>query len=335
VGLSALVALPVALGPIAAGSDAAIRAAVWAGTALWLLWRVFVGYLPIPSGRNLLWSAVLAALAGLAGRQDMMVALWMFPIMTALSKDARGHVDQAVRVSAWLIMALAFYQRWNWAGSAPSSVFPTPAAFAGAALMLIPVALERGDRLLAAGLAAALVWTGSLGAWLGLFSALAVTFRGRNRFWAWLGVAGAAGCAVAVYGQLGSAEWTGRLQEWKEALAMMARRPLLGGGPGAPGEGRQYYLATAAELGIPFALLWFGGLWHSLRGRSYKQFGLGAVLVQGLWDSPFSSAPNLWLLAYLAASSSSETSEGVAIPSRLRPWAGLLVLLAAWAALAL
>jgi hypothetical protein len=59
------------------------------------------------------------------------------------------------------------------------------------------------------------------------------------------------------------------------------------------------------------------------------------VLVQGLWDSPFSSAPNLWLLAYLAASSSSETSEGVAIPSRLRPWAGLLVLLAAWAALAL
>ncbi|MFA5138510.1 MAG: hypothetical protein WC728_04690 [Elusimicrobiota bacterium] len=339
-GLSALVALPVALGPIAVGvfgasAHAAIQAAVWSGTALWLLWRVFVGYLPIPSRRNLLWSAALALLAGAAGSRDMMVAVWMFPVMTALSKDARSYVDEAVRVSAWLIMALAVHQRLAGGASAPSSVYASPPVLAGAALMLLPVSLERGDRLLAAGLAAALLWTGSLGAWLGLSAGLAVAFRGRNRLWSRLGLVGSAACAVAIYGQLGSVEWVQRWEGWKAAFGVMARQPLLGCGPGGLAEGHQYYLATAAEAGIPFALLWFGGLWHCLRGRSYKQFGLGAVLVQSLWDSPFSSASNLWLLSYLAASSTSETSEGVDIPSRARPWAGLLVLLGAWRVLTL
>ena len=51
--------------------------------------------------------------------------------------------------------------------------------YAGAVLMLLPLALERGDWLLGAGLLWSLLWTRSEGAWLGLAGALAITRRQR------------------------------------------------------------------------------------------------------------------------------------------------------------
>ncbi|MEE8424997.1 MAG: hypothetical protein V3S11_04175, partial [Elusimicrobiota bacterium] len=62
--LPALVALPAALGLLLRGSwdvwaQTVIHVAAAGGTTLWLLSRTFVGYLPLPSRRNMAWTAAL------------------------------------------------------------------------------------------------------------------------------------------------------------------------------------------------------------------------------------------------------------------------------------
>ena len=65
--LPALVALPAALGLLLRGSwdiwaQTLIHVAAAGGTTLWLLSRTAVGYVPLPSKRNLLWAAALILL---------------------------------------------------------------------------------------------------------------------------------------------------------------------------------------------------------------------------------------------------------------------------------
>ncbi|MBI5596121.1 MAG: O-antigen ligase family protein [Elusimicrobia bacterium] len=353
--LPALVALPVAVGPLLRGAwdpwaQALVCSAVSAGGALWLALRVLVGYIPRPALRQLWWTAALAALGGLAawtgplaGEAPLdwpvhLVALFILAAVAVMDKDERETVDQAVRAVAWVLMALAFYQRIALADDRPESALVNANIWAGTILMLLPLAADRRDWLLAAGLLVSLWWTKSVGAWLALFAALLLTARWRGELKAWAGLAGSLLCLVFVYNKFQSPEVLDRLAWWEGAARMAWQRPWTGFGPGSfaaalPGfqskglgtvYAHQYPLQSAAEYGIPFALLWFGGLWRQLwKGRSYKRFGALAVLLQSLWDWPLSLPANLWLFCWLAGSASPESGAGVGVRSRWKiPVAG-------------
>ncbi|MBI4423316.1 MAG: hypothetical protein HY554_06295 [Elusimicrobia bacterium] len=375
--LPALVALLVAGGPLLRGSfelatQSALHLVVVAGLTAWLLSRVAVGFLPLPSNRLLVWSGALACLSwasawsspvhGLARSEwyAFLEGLWIFAAMAALSKDERTGIDQAVRASAWVLMSLAFYQHFTLGVESPASALPGPSVYAGAVLMLLPLAVERGDWLLGLGLLWTLCWAKSPGAWFGLAAAVAVTQRRAHPVLARAGAAVALGCAVILYGRLDSPEVAHRWGWWRAAWAMAADRPLTGFGPGAfahvlpayrelaPGalygsHAHQYLLEVLAGFGVPFALLWFAGLWRSIMSEGhYKRFAVIAVLIQSLWDYTLSVPSNLWLFCYCAASPIPDTGRGVNIPSPYKPVAATLTLaaglalggrvLAAWSA---
>ncbi|MBI3300025.1 MAG: O-antigen ligase family protein [Elusimicrobia bacterium] len=364
--LSALVALPVVAGPLLRGAwdpwaQALVAAASAAGAALWLALRVSAGYVPLPSRRALAWAAAVAAAgsfsalaAPLSGELPLewpahLVGLWIFMAVAVMPKDQRELVDQGVRAAAWVLMALAFYQRWALADDRPESALVNANVWAGTILMLLPLAVDRRDWLLAGGLLVCLWWTKSVGAWLALSAATLLVTRWRGELKAWLALAGTLACLVAVYDKFQSPEVLDRMAWWRSAAAMALERPWTGFGPGSfaaalPGfqaEGlgtvyaHQYPLQAAAEYGVVFAVLWFGGLWRQLlRARTYKRFGALAVLLQSLWDWPLSLPANLWLFCWLAGSATPESGEGAGVRLRWKlPLAAAALSAGAWAVL--
>jgi len=358
--LPLLAALLTAAGPLARGSwdlwaQAVLAFCVVAGTCAWLFSRILVGYVPLPSRGLLAWVAALSLVGSLSVlaspvrgliEADWMVflcALWIFPAMTAISKDQRGWIDSSVRVSAWILMVLAFYQHFSLHEDRPASALLNQYVYAGAVLLFLPMAVEKKDWLLVIGLFWSLVWTKSVGAWLGLAVALGVTQRRASPFWFWTGAAIASVCAVLIYAKLETPEVLHRWWWWQAAARMAIDRPWLGFGPGAfayvlphyvdrPQTGlfslyaHQYPLEILSGYGVVFACLWFGGLWRCLsRGSSHKTFGAIAILVHSLWDYPLSIPSNLWLMSYFAASSVPDSDEGINIPSRHKAPALLLV----------
>lgn len=358
--LTALVAVPAALGPLLRGSwdpwaQTLVAACVAAGGSAWLALRICLGYVPLPSPRARLWLLALAALAALSAARAplsgeapfeltvFLVGLGVVAATAVLSKDERGAVDQAVRAAAWVLMALAVYQRVALADDRPESALVNANAWAGTILMLLPVAADRRDWLLAAGLTLCLWWAKSVGAWMALSAALLLTARWRGEVKTWAALGGGLVCLVAVYNKFQSPEVLDRLGWWRAAAAMAMDRPWLGFGPGAfaaalpgyQGDGlstvyaHQWPLQTAAEYGLPFALLWFAGLWRLLfSARSYKRFGALAALLHSLWDWPLSLPGNLWLFCYLAACSVPESGEGAGVRGPRRLPAAVAVLAA-------
>jgi len=350
--LPALVALFAALGPLLRGAwdlwaQVLLQAAAAAVFFLWLAWRAASGRVLLPPRRLLAWTAALMAFSaasalaspvhGLA-RPDwynLWAALWIFPAVSVLTNEQRSRIDEAIRASAWILFALAFYQHFRLGEERPASALINENVYAGAVLMLFPVAIERGAWLLSVCLLWSLWWTRSAGAWLAL-SATVMLYRRRARgplFWA--GAAAALACAAAFYGKLGAPETLNRWRWWKAAAAMAAARPLLGFGPGAfayvlpaysaraeglnSGYAHQYILQTVADMGIPFALAWFAGLWRCLRASGpYKRFGLIAVLIHSLWDYALSMPANLWLFCYLAACAAPPGAVEADLPPRQR-----------------
>ncbi len=350
--LPALVALPTALGPLLRGSwdlwtQCLIHAGVAVGITAWLSARAATGYFPAPSKRSLLWAASLMCLAlasvwasplkslPLAEGWAFMGGAWLFLILPAVGKDERRIIDQAIRVSAWILMVLACYQRLSLGDERPASALVNQNVYAGAILMLLPLALETRDWLLAFGLLLNLWWAHSVGAWLGLSAALVVTLRFRSGAGFWAGVLGGLACLILIYNKFQSPEVLNRWDWWRSAAAMIYDRPLLGWGPGSfphalhayrEGGGlattyaHQFFLQVGAEYGLPFALIYFTGIWNCvLRGTSYKRFGALAALFHSLWDWPLSMPSNLWLFSYFAASSLRHEDRGVNIPARWKP----------------
>jgi hypothetical protein len=215
----------------------------------------------------------------------------MFPLIASVAKDERVFIDEAIRVAAWTLMVLAFYQRYALGIEAPPSALPTPGAYAAVILLALPVALERSDRLLAAGLLVSFAWSGGVGAWTGLFAALALTspWKPGARFYGSL--AGLALCAVVLYGRIESAEFAMRTDQFAALAGAVAERPLLGAGPGMfqHFDAAPAVLILSAELGLPISF----------------------------WDPFFAAPAVLWLFSYCAASTIPEGSEGIEI--RL-PW---------------
>lgn len=342
------------LGSVPAWAQAAVLVPTAALLTLWALSRVFIGYTAVPSKRILAWAGGLAAIAALSAARapgtlpsiSVWVAwnsLWMFPLIAVVSKDERTAIDDFIRFASWILMVLAFYQHYVLGEATPASALPSAAVYAGTVLLLVPIALEREDRLLAFGLLVTLWWSGGVGAWLGLFAAFTLLSPWNPGFRLYAGLSGVAVCFIVMYGRIESVEAIERARLWVEAWRSIGLRPLLGFGPGSwrTGELVAYPLVVAAELGIPFALLWFAGLWHCITaGGSYKRYGALAILVHSLWDPVFLAPANLWLLSYCAASAISEGSEGFEIPARWRfpvsaavAWTGFVIgrnALAAW-----
>ena len=357
--LPLLIGLLVAAGPLLRGAwdlwaQSLLYLLVVLGLALWAMGRLFVGYFPLPSRRGLAWSAALIAAAGAAAClspvwayavpawRALALGLWIFPAVAAVSKDQRSAVDEAIRASAWVLLLLAFYQHYHFRMERPPSTFPNQNVFAGTILLLLPLAVQKRDWVLAGGLLLALGWTRSVGAWLGLAGALVASRRSAGVFAYWIGAAVGFGCLVAIYGKLQTPEVLHRWFWWAAAARMALARPLLGFGPGSyayvlpayqtPGRdlsslyAHQHFLETAAECGLPYLAAWVLGLVHCLRrGGAHKRFGALAILIQSLWDYSLSIPSNLWLLCYFAASSSSETSEGVNVPLRRKLPAAIAV----------
>lgn len=349
--LPLLAALLTAAGPLLRGAwdlwaQTLLELALVSGFSCWFISRILVGFVPLPSRRMLLWTGALVLLGfvsvflspvrGLVQGDwhVFLCALWIFQAMTTLSKDQRSWIDEAIRASGWILVALAFYQHFSLREQRPASALINQNVYAGAVLLLLALAVEKKDWLLTIGLLWSLAWTRSVGAWLGLSAALFLTQRRFSAFWFWTGAGISAICAVAIYAKLGTPEGLHRWWWWKAAARMAWDRPWFGYGPGAFSYvlprymdraqtglfslyAHEYPLQIFAEYGFPFGLLWFAGLWRCLsRGVSHKSFGAMAVLIQSLWDYPLAIPSNLWLMSYFVASSIPDTPEGFDIPSR-------------------
>lgn len=364
--LPLLIGLLVAAGPLMRGAwdlwaQSLLFIAVAAGSALWLAARIGVGFVPLPSRRNILWTGGLAALAGLSAWSGplpaysldawraLLLGLWIFPAMAAVSKDERAAIDEAVRAASWALMLLAFYQHFRQGIDRPPSALLNQNVFAGTLLMLLPLAAQKRDWLLFGGLLACLWWAHSVGAWLGLAGALILTRRHAGAALARAGLLVGFVCLVILYAKLQSPDVLHRWQWWEGAARMAWERPWLGFGPGTYAhvlpatqeQGRElwslyaheHFLETAAELGWPYLIVWCAGLAHCLRrGGEHKRFGALAVLIQSLWDYSLSLPGNFWLFCYFAASAISESSRGMGVPARRKIPAALLALAAGAAA---
>jgi len=358
--LALLIGLLVALGPLLRGgwdfgTQAILFISVAGGFTLWLVGRIIVGYVPVPSNRMLAWAAALAVLSGasavwspvsayaIPAWRSLFLGLWIFPALDVVSKDERALIDQAIRAAAWVLVLLAFYQHFHDGLSRPPATFLNQNVFAGTILMLLPLAVQNDDWALAAGLLVSLVWSHSVGAWLGLGGALLLWRRRVGLFASRVGAGIGVVCLVLIYGKLQDIEVLHRWHWWVAAVRMIAARPLLGFGPGGfgyvlpsvqdPGRelsslyAHQHFLETAAECGLPYLLLWCAGIAHLLRRRGqYKRFGAGAVLIQSAWDYALSIHANLWLFCYFAASAGAQTSRGVNVPpGRKLPYSALVL----------
>jgi hypothetical protein len=343
--LALLIGLLTAAGLLTRGAwdlwaQSALFLLVVGGTGVWLAGRIAIGHVPVPPRSLLAWCGGLAALAALSAGGSpvsfyaiqswrvLLLGLWIFCATVVVSKDDRAGVDQAIRAAAWTLMLLAFYQRWHDGLERPASALLNQNVFAGAILMLLPLAVQERDWLLSAGLLLCLWWTKSVGAWLGLSAALIVTRRGREAVGNYAGMGLLFVCLVAVYAKLQSPEVLNRWRWWSAAWRMAAARPLFGFGPGSytyaapsysapPAElstlyAHEHFLETAAEVGWPFLLLWVAGLSQLLRrGAPHKRFGAIAILAQSLWDYALSIPGVFWLFCYFAASMIPQVSQGL------------------------
>jgi hypothetical protein len=367
--LAFLIGLLVAVGPVLRGgwdlwASSLLFLAVAGGTAAWLVSRAIIGYAPLPSKGVLLWTGALAALSlasallspvsayALPAWRSLVLGLWIFPALELVSKDGRARIDQAVRAASWVLVLLAFYQKFHEGMPRPPGSFLNQNVFAGTILMLLPLAVQREDWPLSGGLVFALLWTRSAGAWLGLGAVIVLTSR-PGSVWRRVGAGIGLVCLVALVGRLGDPDTLHRWHWWVSAARLSFRRPLLGYGPGSfayalpsarePGANlnslyaHQYFLETAAECGLPYLLIFTAGLLARLRrDDAPKRFGALAILIQSCWDYALSIPANFWLFCYLAASSTPQTSEGVEARSSRKPlWAALFAaagwLICSWA----
>ena len=328
-----------------------------AASAAWLCARAASGWLPRPDSRMLSWAAALAALSALSAWASPVpaysrpawaaaaVGLALMPLISVLDAEGRERVERFLRGAGWALVLLAVYQRLQ-GDTRPAATFLNQNAFAGAILLLLPVAARAGDWALAAGLLLCLWWARSVGAWLGLSLALILHRRAVGAVAFWLGASAGFIGLVAAYAKLQSPETLHRAEWWKAAWRMASSAPWLGLGPGsyayalpahAPAGpelsslfAHQHFLETAAERGWPYLLLWIIGLALLLKpAPAGRRFGPVAALIHGLVDYALSVPGVFWLFCASTALAAPESGRSVNVPLRWRPVACAVVLAAA------
>lgn len=328
-----------------------------AACAAWLCARVASGWLPRPDPRTLAWASALAALSALSAWASPVPAysrpawaaaaagLALFPLISVLDAEGRERVERFLRAAGWVLVLLAFYQRLQ-GDSRPAGTFLNQNAFAGAILLLLPVAARAGDWALAAGLLACLWWTKSVGAWLGLSVALILHRRAVGPVAFWLGSSAGFVGLVAAYAKIQSPETLHRVEWWKAAWRMAASAPWLGLGPGSyayalpahvPARpdlstvfAHQHLLETAAERGWPYLLLWGVGLAVLLKpAPAGRRFGPAAAMIHGLVDYALSVPGVFWLFCASTALAAPDAGRSVNVPLRWRPVLCAVILAAA------
>lgn len=331
-----------------------------AACAGWLCVRLAAGWLPRPDLKLISWAGALAVLSALSAWESPVPAyslpawaaaaagLLLFPLISTLDSEGRARVDSFLRAAAWALVLLAVYQRLS-GEIRPPATFLNQNVFAGAILLLLPVASRAGDWALTVGLLLCLWWTRSVGAWLGLSIALILHRRAVGAVAFGLGsAAGLVGTVVAC-AKFQSPEAVHRIEWWKAAWRMAAEAPWLGLGPGsyayalpAHVSGRlelsslfahQHILETAAERGWPYALLWTLGLAILLKpAPAARRFGPVAALIHGLVDYALSVSGVFWLFCASTALAAPEAGRSMNVPLRWRPVLCAVVLAVAGAA---
>ncbi len=357
--LAGLVGLVVAAGLLLRGgwdvwAQSALALVLAGGGAAWLCWGLAVGWLPRPRTALSVWVLSLLVLSAASAVWSPVPAyaraawlpaaagLLLIPLVTLADPEGRDRIERMLRLAAWALVLAAVYQRLHGAGRPPSTLI-NQNVFAGAILLLLPLAARAKDWGLIAALLLCLWWTKSVGAWLGLSVALVVHRRAVGAPGFWLGaVAGFVGL-VAAYAKLQSPEWLHRVEWWDAAWRMAAHAPWLGLGPGAfepalpayaPGRpelwsiyAHQHVLETAAERGWIYAALWLGGLFLILKeAPASRRFGPLAALAHGFVDYALAMPGVFWLFCATTALAMPESGRGVNVPSSRRPILILLVL---------
>jgi len=328
-----------------------------AAGAAWFCARLSAGWLPRPDSRLLAWAAVLSALSAWSAWTSPVAAysrpawaaaaagLALFPLVAVLDFEGRARLERFLRAAGWVLVLLAVYQRCR-GDIRPAATLLNQNAFAGAILLLLPVASRAGDWALTAGLLLCLWWTKSVGAWLGLSVALILHRRAVGAVAFWLGSAAGFVGLIAAYAKLQSPETLHRVEWWKAAWRMTLEAPWLGLGPGAyayalPAHApsapelstlfaHQHILETAAERGWPYALLWLAGLAVLLKpAPAARRFGPVAALLHGLVDYALSVPGVFWLFCASTALATPESGRSVNVPLRWRPVLCAVVLAAA------
>lgn len=365
--LAALVGVQLAAGLILQGAwdlwaQSAVLLFLIAGWALWISTAAVRGRVRLPSAGPAWWAAALAGLSfasaffspvrayALPAWAASATGLWLIPAATLLSARERVRVEQMLRGAAWLLVLLAVHQRFHGQPRPPASLL-NQNVFAGAVLLLLPVAVRREDGLLAAGLLLCLWWSRSIGAWLGLSVALVLHRRSVGKLAFWAGAAAGFAGLVTAYAKLQSPEILHRLAWWEAAGRMAAGAPWRGLGPAAYAYAlpayvaarpelsslfaHQHFLETAAERGWPYLLLWLAGLGAILRrAEPSKRFGAVAALAHGLVDYALSVPGVFWLFCFSAAWALPESEDAAALRGG-RKTAGAALALAAAAGAAL
>jgi len=252
--------------------------------------------------------------------------LLIFLFASFVNEEERGKVELAITWGAWLVFSVSLLQAFVFGNFLELPPLTNLNALALYAVMVIPLALERKNWLLAAAMVILVVWTQSLGAVLaGLAAAgfYAVSrLKGRElKENLWL-LAGLAALAVPVFYLLQADSVAGRLAWWRSAWAMFAARPLSGFGHAsftwaaaafqAEGAFREYaiyahnyYLEFLAENGLPAALAWFWLVFAAARAKSgLAKYSVIAALAHSLMDFGLSVPANFWLFCWLLSSPS-------------------------------
>lgn len=335
-----------------------LEAAVFMTGGFWLYTQVVSGRPPaFLSGKNILPLICASGFAFLASRLSPVGALiapewWNFlagifilALASALTPAERGKADLALRLAAWFIVLLGFYQGYRMmAGGAAGAAGPLAAlspvtasltnanALALFIIMLIPLAAAWKDFALLAALALLLIGTKSVAAVLALLvgacfyaadNIRSAGFRKNRRLLAVL-----AALAAVALSRLELNSVADRLLWWSSALKMFADRPLLGFGQGAftfvypayhhPEAARMatiyahnYYLEFLAENGLLAFMFWGWAVLTRLRGvRGAAKYALIAALTHSLVDFGLAVPAIFFVFCYLLGSCGAAAADG-------------------------
>ncbi|MBI5625295.1 MAG: O-antigen ligase family protein [Elusimicrobia bacterium] len=352
-----LIAILVAAGPLLRGAwdlwaQTLLLLIAAAGTSVWLCAKVASGQVPAIPRTVLLWVGGLALLGGVAVGASPVAAyaapewhwrlggLWVFAVVAGVSDEDRGRVDAAAHAAAWALVLVVAWQLLAEGRARPPASLLKENIFAGACLLLLPLAVQRRDYVLTAALAAAMLWTRSVGVWLALaLAGILARPRGTSRA---LAIGLALVCAAAALAKFRAPAALDRFAWWGAAWRMFLEQPWTGWGPGAFAylapvfsKGGQVFtlyahqsvLESLAETGFGYTVLLCGGLaWMLWAGRSWRTFGAAAVLLQSCWDLTLSIPAVYWLFCFCAGSSIRPAPRQVEVPRALRLPAIVLIL---------